>query len=301
MRNYLSVTTLAFVGALALTMLLGVLLPPDNVAHAEPPVFDTTIDPATREVPENTPPGVNIGPPVFATDPDETGDEAMEFGNTLTYSLGGTDAALFDIDASTGQLITKASLDAEAGTGTYSVTVTVDDGETRATPVAVDVTISVTNVAGTETPLAPVAPTVVSRPDDDGTDVDESTTSLKVVWHPPESMGRPAPASYEVEFKESTGTTFGEAGVTIDTFPTTTATITGLEADTSYDVRVRATNDDGEGLWSLVGTGSTNKENNSAPSFNEDDSLVTRDVDENTPAGENVDGPVTATDADTTT
>ncbi|MCY4669232.1 MAG: fibronectin type III domain-containing protein, partial [Rhodococcus sp.] len=60
-------------------------------------------------------------------------------------------------------------------------------------------------------------------------------------------------------------------------------------------------NDDGEGLWSLVGTGSTNKENNSAPSFNENDSLVTRDVDENTPAGENVDGPVTATDADTTT
>ena len=50
-----------------------------------------------------------------------------------------------------------------------------------------------------------------------------------------------------------------------------------------------------------MGTGSTNKEGNNAPSFNEADSLLERDVDENTPAGENVDSPVTATDGDTTT
>ena len=78
---------------------------------------------------ENTPPGVNIGDPISATDDDETGADAIEFGNTLTYSLGG-DAASFDIDASTGQLITKAPLDHEAK-DQYSVTVTVDDGETR--------------------------------------------------------------------------------------------------------------------------------------------------------------------------
>ena len=35
----------------------------------------------------------------------------LEFGNTLTYSLGGDDAASFDIDPSTGQLITKAPLE----------------------------------------------------------------------------------------------------------------------------------------------------------------------------------------------
>ena len=50
-----------------------------------------------------------------------------------------------------------------------------------------------------------------------------------------------------------------------------------------------------------MGTGSTNKEGNSPPSFNEDNSLAELDVDENTPAGENVDSPVTATDQDTTT
>ena len=80
-------------------------------------------------MPENTPPGVNIGAPISATDMDE---DDLEFGNTLTYKLGGTDAALFDIDPSTGQLITKAPLDREANGGqSHSVTVTVDDGETR--------------------------------------------------------------------------------------------------------------------------------------------------------------------------
>ena len=87
---------------------------------------------AAGTVPENTPPGVNIGDPISATDPDETGDDALEFGNTLTYKLGGTDAASFDIDASTGQLITKAPLDRGRRKTTYSVTVTVDDGEDRA-------------------------------------------------------------------------------------------------------------------------------------------------------------------------
>ena len=89
-------------------------------------------------MPENTPPGVNIGDPISATD-DGREDDDIEFGDTLTYSLGGTDAASFDIDPSTGQLITKAPLDADprGGNGsnqTTTVTVTVDDGETGDTP-----------------------------------------------------------------------------------------------------------------------------------------------------------------------
>ena len=53
--------------------------------------------------------------PISATDGDEDGadNDDIEFGDTLTYSLSGTDAASFDIDASTGQLITKAPLDFE--------------------------------------------------------------------------------------------------------------------------------------------------------------------------------------------
>ena len=188
------------------------------------------------------------------------------------------------------------------------MTVTVDDGETRETAIFETVTITVENLTN-ETPLAPAPPTVVSGPDSDTTpETDESTTSLKVVWHPPENIGRPAISGYAVEYKKSTETDFftgdnpaTETTEVVNISSGTNATITGLEADTSYDVRVRAVNGDGTGLWSFVGTGSTNKEGNSAPSFGEDDSLVERDVDENTPAGENVDSPVTATDGDTTT
>ena len=68
----------------------------------EPPKFDSAT--ATREVPENTEAGGNIGAPVTANDPDS---------DTLTYTLGGTDANFFDIDTSTGQLQTKAALDHE--------------------------------------------------------------------------------------------------------------------------------------------------------------------------------------------
>ena len=297
MKTRTSLTTPALVAAFAFAALLGIILPSPDAVYAAPPEFVDSSDPITRNVDENTPAGVNIGGPISATDADE---ETEEFGNTLTYELGGTDAASFDIDASTGQLITKAPLDTEVKS-TYSVTVTVDDGET---PVTRGVDITVDNV--TELPLAPDPPTVVSGEDDDTTDpADESTTSLKVVWHPPEKMGRPDSTSYAVEYKKSTDTGFFDSttlpsGVTLNVTGQT-ATISGLDADTSYDVRVQATNSDGTGPWSLVGTGSTNKEGNRAPSFNEDDSLVELDVDENTPAGENVDSPVTATDGDTTT
>ncbi len=58
------------------------------------------------------------GEPVSAADPD---------GDTLTYSLSGGDAGSFEIDASTGQLWSKAPLDYEAKS-TYTVVVSVRDG-----------------------------------------------------------------------------------------------------------------------------------------------------------------------------
>ena len=291
MKQKNTVVTLALLGVLALAALAGGLLPLGNAVHAADPDFPGT-ETGTRTIPENTPPGVNIGAPVSATDMDE---ENLEFGNTLTYKLSGTDAASFDIDTSTGQLITKAPLDRE-DENTYNVTVTVDDGEDRNSPVTQDVTITVTDVTN-EDPLAPVPPTVVSWDDPNTTDTDESTMSLRVIWHTPDNMGRPDISGYEVQYKESIQTSFtdddhGGTG--------TTTTITGLKVNTTYDVRVRATNSDGDGPWSLVGTGSTNKEDNSPPKFHETDgSTVELDVPENTPAGEDVDSPVTATDGDT--
>ena len=98
-----------------------------------PPVFsEGTI--TTRSVPENASAGTPIGDPVAATDEDS--------GDTLTYSLEGTDAASFDITPETGQITTRAALD--AGTkDTYEVTVVASDGTDEA---RITVTITVTSV-----------------------------------------------------------------------------------------------------------------------------------------------------------
>ena len=84
----------------------------------------------TRSVKENTDAGVNIGSPVSATDDDE---------DTLTYTLGGTDATAFSIVSTTGQLKTSAPLDFETKNA-YTVTVTVSDGS-RTNSITVTITI----------------------------------------------------------------------------------------------------------------------------------------------------------------
>ena len=88
----------------------------------------------TRMVAENTAAGTAIGDPVAAMDADR--------GDTLSYELGGADAASFAIDAETGQLMTSAALDYETMME-YMVTVTAtdSDGETD----MIYVTIMVTN------------------------------------------------------------------------------------------------------------------------------------------------------------
>ena len=285
-------TTIAAALALALALLVAVMLPMDNLVYAADPSFVADTD--SRSIAENTPPGVNIGNPISATDTDEG---TVEYGQTLTYSLGGTDAASFDIDASTGQLITKAPLNFETKND-YSVTVTVDDGETRTTA-CTDCTKTVTiNVSDeTEPPAAPIAPAVVSGPDDDDSNNGaESTTTLKVVWHEPENTAE-AITGYAVQYKKTTDAAFTNA---THSGTDTVATIDSLKADTSYDVRVNATNPEGTSPWSLVGTGSTNKAGNSPPNFTET-LPVTRDVDENTSPGADIGKEVTAQDGDSST
>ena len=113
----------SFTGTTTVTITVG-----KNVA----PVF-TDGSSTTRSIAENTKAAVNIGSPVSATDADE---------HTLTYSLGGTDAASFSID-STGQLQTKAALDYETKSS-YSITITADDGNGGSA--SINVTVNLTNV-----------------------------------------------------------------------------------------------------------------------------------------------------------
>ena len=91
----------------------------------------------TREVPENAPANTNFGQPVEATDDDN--------GDSLTYTLGGADAAAFDIDSKTGQLKTKADVTYDHETDdTYTVIVTATDSANDTAEATV--TITVTNV-----------------------------------------------------------------------------------------------------------------------------------------------------------
>ena len=101
-----------------------------SIGHAAAPEF-TDGDSTSRSVVENTPADVNIGNAVTATDADN---------DTLTYTLGGTDAASFDIDSETGQLKTKSALDHDTKSS-YTVTITVSD-DTDSDTITVTITVT---------------------------------------------------------------------------------------------------------------------------------------------------------------
>ncbi len=102
-------------------------------ANDNAPVFNEGSS-TTLSIAENTASGKNIGSAVSATDVD---------GDTLTYSLSGTDADSFSIDSETGQLQTKGTLDHETKSS-YTVIITADDGNGSSTTITV--TVNVTNV-----------------------------------------------------------------------------------------------------------------------------------------------------------
>ena len=175
-----------------------------------------------------------VGDAVTATDAD---------GDTLTYSLEGTDVAKFGIVSGSGQIRTDfdQKYDREAK-ASYSVTVKADDSNGGSDTIAV--TITVDNAV--EKPLAPAIPTVTAT--------SGSTTSLDVSWMAPANTGRPAITGYKVEYRA------GVSGNWINHAHTgtgTTATIATLTAATSYQVQVLAVNSDGDGPFSGPAAGTT--------------------------------------------
>ena len=132
-NNVYRVTAQASDGANTVTLDLAVTVTDVN----EPPRFPGPS--ATRSV-DDTAPGVRVGVPVEATDPE---------GDALTYTLGGTSAASFTISSSTGQLLTAVALDSDS----YSLTVSVSDGKDSdgnadtSVDDTIDVSITVTGIA----------------------------------------------------------------------------------------------------------------------------------------------------------
>ena len=234
----------------------------------------------TLEVAENTAADTNITDGLFtATDPDTTND-------TLTYSLGGTDAASFAIDTSTGQLKTKAALDHETK-DSYSVDVQVSDGkdaeDTAETPPTVDtthpVTITVTDV------------------DENGTitfssDLPSAGTALTATLSDDDAPVSGETWSWEIS---DDGQNNWETITGVDT-----NSYTAQEADIGKYLQVTVTYTD-----SFGGSKTANGETAAvatAPTTNEQpefaDATTTRSVVENTVADTNIGDPVAATHAD---
>ena len=201
------------------------------VVPNNPPAFSA--DTAARSVAENTAAGQNVGAALTATDADS---------DTLTYTLEGADAASFDIVSGSGQIRTRTGVTYNhEAKSTHTVVVKADDGNGGTDTVTV--TITVTDVD--EPPGQPAAPTVSATAG--------STTSLDVTWTAPTNTG-PAIASYDLQYRAGTSGNFTDGPQNVTG---TSAAIGSLAADTSYEVQVRATNAEGDGDWSVAGTGRT--------------------------------------------
>ena len=105
----------------------------------------------------------------------------------------------------------------------------------------VGIVLGVPSAAAQQAPNMPDPPSVVAK----------SKTVLTVRWTAPTG---PAVASYDVQYRKSTETNW-TAGPQDQTRPR--ADITGLDADTFYDVQVRATNTAGDSGWSDDAQGAT--------------------------------------------
>ena len=189
---------------------------------------------AARSVPENTPPGRAVGAPIVATDAED---------DALAYTLSGADAGAFTIDSTTGQLRTKTRLDFETRRAYDALTVTVDDGHGHTNVLSLSVSVTDVN----EPPARPAAPTVTRSSS-------SPASALDITWTAPDMTGKPAITDYDVRYREAgTGQWIDYAftGREIQT------TLTGLAAETSYEVQVLARNHEGNSPWSNSGAGST--------------------------------------------
>ena len=181
-------------------------------------------------------------------------------GDSVTgYAIeGGADQSQFTIVEATGELTFDAAPNFEAAADAdtdndYVVVVRATSG-TGAREKTADqtITVTVTDEAG-EAPGAPATPSVSSA----------SVSRVTVTWTAPANAGKPAIASYDVQYRAGTSGTWidGPEDVT-----TTTATVTGLVANTLYEARVRATNAEGDSEWSdPPGSGRTNASSTSVP------------------------------------
>ena len=194
---------------------------------------------ATRSVAENSAAGAAVGAPVAAADGD---------GDPLTYSLSGTDAAAFAIDAGTGQVRVGpgTALDFEGGPASYALRVDVSDGRDEAgaadpsADASAALAVEVSDVA--EPPPAPDAPIL-----------EPGVRSMSVGWSVPEHAGPPV-TGHVLAHRASGAAKWTEAALD---GTAAQAEVGPLSPGAAYEVRVRAVNDEGTGPWSAAAAANT--------------------------------------------
>ena len=231
-------------------------------------------DRTSRSVAENTPAGADIDEPVAATDFNR---------DTLTYSLRGLGSDLFDVDASSGQLLTKDALDYETESS-YIVFVWVQDNKNaigrpdteRDTVIRIELAVTNEDEAGAvalslSEPDVDVPITASLTDPDGGLD--------RVVW----SWARSA--------DQTAWTAISGAAL---------ASYTPVAADKGSYLRATASYTDGHGpRKSAQAATAAPVPSNFAPVFpNAQSGAIQRSVAENTNVGETVGAPIAATDAE---
>ncbi len=196
----------------------------ETVTVGETPFARFSPTEVSRSVAENSAPGSAVGAPVAVL---------RNSGNRVTYSLEGTDASLFTIEADTGQILVGQDtvLDYESGTTSYTVEVVADPSS--GSNVRATVTITVTDVAETAT----VAITPAGQPQVDV----ELTATLT------HGGGTPADPVWQWQRSATGGTWLNIAGAT-------SATYTPTAQDAGKRLRVIVFYGDPGGGYGLAGT-----------------------------------------------
>ena len=243
------------------------------------PVF-TDGSSTTRSVSEDAEIGVDIGSPITATDAD---------GETITYTLGGTDASVFSIDSTTGQLHTNTALDYETKSS-YTVTITASDGTAETT-----ITVAINVVEVTESVVEATenrAPVFTAG----------SSTTRSVL----EGTGSGIAIGSAISATDADGDTltYTLGGTDASSFSIVSTsgqlqTNAALHYETKPSYSVTITVSDGSLTDSITVTINVTdvSDTNNAPVFS-DGSSTTRFVAENTVSSTNIGAAVAATDAD---
>ena len=82
--------------------------------------------------------------------------------------------------------------------------------------------------------------------------VESGTSVLRVTWTTPQSDV--AISQYQVQYRRSGTTSWSNAAVLSVSLPATSTVLTGLDAGTEYNIRVRAVSAAGAGEWSVEQT-----------------------------------------------